>query len=183
MNEVETRDRDSQGVSRLRGPNSTPIVCIVGKSGSGKTTLVEKLIGELKRRGYRVNSVKHHVHPDFEIDVSGKDSWRHARAGADAVAIVAPHKTAVIRRTDDELPLETVAGMMGEADLLVVEGYRWADWPKIEVVRGAHTQEPACNPQELIALVTDLPLDLGPPRFELNDTAGLADFVEGRFLR
>jgi len=167
----------------LRRSGSIPIVCIVGKSGSGKTTLVEKLIGELKRRGYRVNSVKHHVHRDFEIDVPGKDSWRHAQAGADAVAIVAPHKTAVIRRTDDELPLETVAELLGPADILIVEGYRWAAYPKIEVVRAAHTREPVCNPRELIGLVTDLPLDLGPPRFGLDDVSALADFVEGRFLR
>ncbi len=160
----------------------TPVLCVVGKSGSGKTTLVEKLIRELKRRGYRVNSVKHHVHQDFEIDVPGKDSWRHAQAGADGVAVVAPNKTAVIRRTARELSLAAVAEMLGPADILIVEGYRWAPLPKIEVVRAAHTQAPVCPPGELLGLVSDLPLELGVPRFDLDDVDALADWVAERFL-
>lgn len=71
-----------------------PIICVVGRSKSGKTTLLEKLIPELKRRGYRVATIKHHSHPGFEIDVPGKDTWRHAQAGSDHVIISAPDKVA-----------------------------------------------------------------------------------------
>ena len=77
-----------------------PILSIVGKSGSGKTTLLEKLIAELKRRGYRVATIKHHAHPGFEIDQPGKDTWRHAQAGSDHVVIAAPDKIASIRRLE-----------------------------------------------------------------------------------
>ena len=58
---------------------SIPVICIIGESGSGKTTLIEKIIPELKRRGYRIATVKHHSHAGFEIDHPGKDSYRHAR--------------------------------------------------------------------------------------------------------
>jgi len=71
-----------------------PVVSIVGKSNSGKTTLLEKLIPELKRRGYRVATVKHDTH-GFEIDRPGKDTWRLAQAGADAVVISSGDKLAL----------------------------------------------------------------------------------------
>jgi len=64
----------------------TPIICIVGKSESGKTTLIEKLIPELKKRGYNIGSIKHSCQK-FDIDKKGKDSWRHRKAGADIVVI------------------------------------------------------------------------------------------------
>ena len=62
-----------------------PIVSVVGRSGAGRTTLLEKLIPELKQRGYRVATIKHHAHPGFEIDQPGKDTWRHANAGSEQV--------------------------------------------------------------------------------------------------
>ena len=78
-----------------------PIICIVGKSGSGKTALVERIIPELKRRGYRVASIKHNPH-DFELDQPGKDSWRHAQAGSDAVVISSPQKVALIKGVEHD---------------------------------------------------------------------------------
>jgi predicted GTPase len=71
-----------------------PVISVVGRSGVGKTTALVPVIAEIKRRGYRLGVVKHHVH-DFEIDQPGKDSWRHAQAGADAVALSAPSKMAL----------------------------------------------------------------------------------------
>ena len=64
-----------------------PIISVVGKSRSGKTGLVESLIRGLKKKGYKVGTVKHHFHGDFDIDHEGKDSWRHSNAGADTVVI------------------------------------------------------------------------------------------------
>ena len=85
-----------------------PIVSIVGKSDAGKTTLLEKLIPELKRRGYRVATIKHDAH-QFEIDHPGKDSYRHFHAGADWTIIGSPAKLALVRRLERELSLDEIA--------------------------------------------------------------------------
>jgi len=79
----------------------TPIVCIVGKSESGKTTLIEKLIPELKKRGYRIGSIKH-ICQAFDIDKRGKDSRRHRKAGADIVVIASTDNIAIIKDNDCE---------------------------------------------------------------------------------
>jgi molybdopterin-guanine dinucleotide biosynthesis protein B len=148
----------------------------------GKTTLLEKLIPELKRRGYRVATVKHHADPGFEIDQPGKDTWRHARAGSDHVVIAAPDKVASIRRVDRELTLDEIVAGITDVDIILTEGYKWAGKPQIEVIRSVRSREPICNPDELIALATDVRFDLNVPQFDLDDAASLADLIEQRFL-
>jgi molybdopterin-guanine dinucleotide biosynthesis protein B len=155
----------------------------VGRSDVGKTTLLEKLIPELKRRGYRVATVKHHAHPGFEIDQPGKDTWRHARAGSDHVVIAAPDKVAAIRRVDREPTLDEIVAAINDVDIILTEGYKRADKPKIEVVRAARSREPICAPDELLAIVSDVTVPFDVPRFELDDVKGLADLIEARFLR
>ncbi len=76
------------------------IICIVGRSQSGKTTLIEKLIPELKRRGYRIGTIKH-SHHIFDFDKTGKDSWRHKDAGAETVIVVSPGKIAMVKNDDE----------------------------------------------------------------------------------
>ena len=159
---------------------STPlVVSIVGRSKSGRTTLLEKMVRELKQRGYRVGTVKHHSHPGFELDRPGKDTWRHAEAGSDHVVIAAPDKVASIRRVDREPTLEEISATMTDVDVVLTEGYLRSGKYKIEVVRAARATEPICEPGELLALATDLPLDTGVPRYDLDDAAGLVDLVEG----
>src|SRR3989304_4479684 len=85
-----------------------PLITIIGKSRAGKTTLMENLITELKRRGYRVGTIKHHSPPGFEIDQPGKDSWRHAQAGSDHVVIASPDRIASYRRLEHELALDDI---------------------------------------------------------------------------
>lgn len=87
-----------------------PSVSVVGKSGSGKTTLLEGLIRELKRRGYRVGTVKHDAH-SFEIDRPGKDTWRHARAGSDHVVISSPQRLA----SSPEASKDSLNGLAAQA--------------------------------------------------------------------
>ena len=160
---------------------SVPVVSVVGRSGVGKTTFVEKLIRELKRRGYRVGTIKHYKH-DFKIDQPGKDSWRHARAGSDAAVISSPHKVALVRRLDAELPLDDIVAAMPPVDIILTEGYKHADKPKIEVFRQAVAAELACAPDELIAIVTDKPLAVPVPQFGLDDASEVADLLEGRYI-
>lgn len=162
---------------------SIPILCIVGRSGSGKTTLLERLIPELKGRGYRVATIKHHFHPGFEIDQPGKDSWRHAQAGSDHVFLVASDKVASIRRVDQEPTLDEIAATIQGVDIILAEGYKWATKPKIEVVRAARSIEIVSPPEDLVAIVSDLVLSTrGVRRFDLDDVSGLADLIESYFL-
>lgn len=167
----------------LQNKRAIPIVSIVGRSKAGKTTLLEKLIPELKRRGYRVATIKHHSKPGFEIDQPGKDTWRHAQAGSDHVVIAAPDKVASIRRVSRELTLDEVAATIQDVDIVLTEGYKRAGKPQVEVVRAARSETPLCEPENLVALASDVALELGVPLFGLEDVLGLADLLEERFLQ
>ncbi|NVM21795.1 MAG: molybdopterin-guanine dinucleotide biosynthesis protein B [Desulfobacterales bacterium] len=160
-----------------------PIVSIVGKSDSGKTTLLEKLVPELRARGYRIGTIKHDVH-GFDIDHEGKDSWRHKQAGARTVAISSPNRVAVVKDVETEQTIDGLASKyFEEADIILTEGYKKEQKPKIEIFRSRLHDTPLCEgDSSLVALVSDTPLDLGAPRFELDDIEGLADLVEQRFL-
>ena len=170
-------------VNTLREKNSmAPIVSIVGKSHSGKTTLLEGLIPELRRRGYRVAVVKHHHGGDFEIDKPGKDSWRHARAGADAVMIVSAVKLALIQRVKETPSLSEIASRLPDADIILTEGFKQGVAPKIEVSRRERSTELISELDQLVAVAADHPVDVDVPVFALEDYGGLADLLEARFL-
>ncbi len=164
-----------------------PIVSIVGKSDAGKTTLIEKLIPELKRRGYRVATIKHDAH-HFDIDHPGKDSYRHFHAGADWTIIGSPAKLALVRRLDRELTLDEIAAQISDVDLILTEGYKHEARCRIEVSRRdvsrrAHTTELISDPTELLAIAADYPIELGVPVYALDDAAGLVDLIEREVLR
>ncbi|MDW8102021.1 MAG: molybdopterin-guanine dinucleotide biosynthesis protein B [Anaerolineae bacterium] len=161
--------------------SGTPIISVVGRSNSGKTTLLEKLIAVLKKRGYRVGTIKHDTH-GFDIDHPGKDSWRHAQAGSDVVVIASPNRLALIKRLESELTLDEVASYITDVDIILTEGYKRADKPKIEVHRKAVGGDLLCSPQELLAVVTDEPLNVPVPQFSFEETEALADLLEARVL-
>jgi molybdopterin-guanine dinucleotide biosynthesis protein B len=162
--------------------DEVPILSVVGKSGSGKTSFLEKLLPELKRRGYRVATVKHDTH-GFDIDHPGKDTWRHAQAGADTVVISSPRRIALIQRLEEEMSLDEIARYIKGADIIITEGYKRGDKPKIEVSRRARSTELICHEEELVAIVTDQTFPLHVPQFDLEDAAGVADLLEIRFLK
>ena len=157
----------------------TPIVSIVGRSKSGKTTIIERLIPELSRRGYRVATIKHHM-GDFEIDYRGKDSWRHKEAGAQTVVISSPQKVALIRDVPRDLALDEVAALfIREADIIITEGFKQEGHPKVEVFREeVHPYPLASELKNLIAVVSDKPLQLDVPSLNVNDISKLADIIE-----
>ncbi|MFQ6077712.1 MAG: molybdopterin-guanine dinucleotide biosynthesis protein B [Thermodesulfobacteriota bacterium] len=161
-----------------------PIVSIVGKSDSGKTTLIEKIVPELVRRGYRVTTVKHDLH-GFEIDRKGKDSWRHKRAGAQGVIISSPQKVALIRDMDEDMSLEELRDSFGgDVDLILSEGFKKDVQPKIEVFRKEAHGELLCTKQDnLVAIATNQPFDVGVPCLDLDDAKGIADLIESTFLK
>ena len=160
---------------------TAPVVCIVGKSGSGKTTLMEKLIPELKRMGLQVGSIKHDVH-GFEMDQPGKDSWRHKRAGSKTSIISSPQRIGMDMDVDHDHSLDELALFFPGVDIILAEGYKKKDKPKVEIFRREVHSQPLCrNDETLIALMTDTNVDLGVSRFTTNDVNGLAAFLAKRF--
>jgi molybdopterin-guanine dinucleotide biosynthesis protein B len=159
-----------------------PIVSIVGESKSGKTTLIEKLVPELKSRGYRVATVKHAVH-GLTFDEPGKDSWRHAQAGSDAVIISSADRLMVIRSNTGDLALDQIARVIGEdCDIILAEGFKQGSTPKIEVHR-KEVGAPLGSVEKLMAIVTDEPLETKKRQFSFQDVKGLADLLEKGFLK
>lgn len=163
-----------------------PIVSIVGRSDSGKTTLIEKLIPEFNRRGYRVGTIKHHFHSQalLDVDREGKDSWRHKQAGAAAVVLSSARQVALIRDVEAEITVdEAVEKLLGRVDLVLTEGFKEGNKPKIEVNREAQGVPLLCGPEDnLVAVVTDRNLDQGVPRFGLDDIVAIVDLIEKKFL-
>ena len=155
----------------------------VGGRGSGKTTLLEKLILELKHRGYRVGTIKHDAHR-FEIDHPGKDSYRHFHAGAETTVIVSSEKIAMVSRISGTPSLDELSeNLFSGVDLVLTEGFKRSDKPKIEVFRSAVTSTPLFTGHDnRIAIVTDDPVVVDVPVFSPNDVQGIVDFIEERFL-
>jgi len=159
-----------------------PVVSIVGKSGAGKTTLIERLIAEFKKRGYRVAAVKH-SRGGMEIDKPGKDSWKFAEAGSDAVIISSLDKLAFIKSTDHDSSIDEILHVIGSGlDLVLAEGFRKGKAPKIEVHRKELGEDILCSSKELSAIATDEPLDINLPQFSPCDTHAIADFIEKNFV-
>jgi molybdopterin-guanine dinucleotide biosynthesis protein MobB len=159
-----------------------PVISIVGRSESGKTTLIETLIPELRRRGYRIGTIKH-THHALDIDQAGKDSSRHRAAGAQTVILASSGQIAMIKA----VPSDSVAGLIkyfDDVDLLITEGYKREKTPKIEVLRAeVHTELLCRNDPGLIAVATDADVTVNVPVFRLDDAAPIAAFIEQRFLK
>lgn len=154
-----------------------PIVSFVGKSNSGKTTLLEKVIRELKSKGYRVAVVKH-THHDFDIDKPGKDSWRLAQAGGDVVAVSSPNKVAFIECVDAELTLTQIEALFQrKADIVLAEGYKSGSTAKILVLGNEQTQEQFCLEEEPLVTVSAHRSAMGVPQFDDDDVAIIVNLL------
>jgi molybdopterin-guanine dinucleotide biosynthesis adapter protein len=156
------------------------IVNIVGKKNSGKTTMIERLIPLLQERGLRVATVKHSPH-EHGLDIEGKDSWRHRRAGAEAVMRILPNGIAYFRNSKDaDEKKKLIQTLLGEFDLVLVEGNKHGPEPKVEVYRSAILDGPLCeNPGDnLIAIMSDVPVEIADAEnFHIDDIPALADLL------
>jgi molybdopterin-guanine dinucleotide biosynthesis protein B len=164
------------------GNQPPPIVIIAGRSGSGKTTLIEGLIPELKKRGLRVGSIKHHKEGDFDIDHPGKDSWRHKKAGAEKTVISSPTRIGLVMDTDHDYRPDEMIGFFHEMDIVLVEGHKEEDLPKVEIFRQELHDSPLfLKDHGLIAVMTNSTLKIGVPVLSLDDITGLADLLVRHF--
>jgi molybdopterin-guanine dinucleotide biosynthesis protein MobB len=151
-----------------------------GWSGSGKTTLIERLVPRLTARGLAVSLVKH-AHHDFDVDQPGKDSYRHRRAGCREVLITSSVRWALMHelRGAPELTLKQAVARLSPCDLVLVEGYKRAVLPKLEIHR-PELGKPLLYPDDphIVALACDLPPQGCPiPAFGLEDVDRLATLV------
>jgi len=166
----------------MTSPRGTPpLVGIAGWKKSGKTTLAERLIAEFTARGLRVASVKH-AHHNFRIDDADTDSARHRRAGAAQVAIVSSKRWALVTELAGaaEPTLGDVVAHLAPCDIVIVEGYKSAPIPKIEVRRrDAFGHETLADKDpNVVAIAADHEVEArGVPAFHLDDIAGIADFI------
>ncbi len=161
-----------------------PIVSIVGLSGSGKTTLLEKTVKELTRRGWSVGTIKHDAH-GFDIDREGKDSFRHKKAGAVTVALSSPDKFAVIKEVKAEWPPQRIiASYLCDVDVVMTEGYKTGEFPKIEVIRKANSKKPVCaDDKRLLAYASDFKPAGETPVYGINDFKGISDLIEDKIIK
>ena len=154
------------------------IISIVGKSGSGKTTLLEGLITELKARGHKVTIVKHSHHAS-DIDTTDKDTWRFTKAGSELSALNSLDHLAIYRRMDEYFdPQEISDFILWDYDLILTEGFKSSDFPKIEVHLREQGKGLITDPELLLAVVTDEPLEVNVPQFSRNDLPRIADLIE-----
>ncbi len=156
-----------------------------GWSGSGKTTLVEQLIPRLRGRGLRVSLLKH-AHHDFDVDVPGKDSFRHRHAGCIEVLVSSANRWALMHELRGAAELTLMEGLarLSPCDLVLIEGYKHAAMPKLEVHRSA-LGKPLLHPTDrhIVALATDSPAAGAGrvlPVYALDAYDVLATFVEER---
>ncbi len=163
--------------------SAVPVLSVVGRSNSGKTTLIVKLLPWLTARGWRVGTIKHDVH-GFTMDHEGKDTYRHFEAGADRVLIAGAGEIAFRQRAQEEQEREAlVARFFDGVDMVITEGYKTGDWPKVEVLRSGRSRHPLClGDATLKALVTDVAGDYPVPVFGLDDVSGLGRWIEATFL-
>lgn len=150
-----------------------------GYSGAGKTTLIEGVTRGLVGRGLRVSLVKH-AHQSFDLDQPGKDSWRHRQAGCGEVLLVSKERVALMRelRGAPEPGLDAVVGLLAPCDVVLVEGYKHAPIPKMEVRRAAAPASPLHSTDPwIVAVASDRGEDTHLPVFPLDASGAISDFI------
>lgn len=167
--------------------NSQRVIALVAAaSGAGKTTLMEGIIKGLKSRGYRVGVVKHSIH-DAAMDREGSDSWRLHQAGADVTVLAARGQLAVLRNMKNPSLQTALQEASPHTDIVLVEGFRDMEIPKIEVFRSGCCREMHCRGKGepdpfLAAVASDVPLDLDVPVLDLNNPDEVCEFIIQRFM-
>ena len=163
--------------------NDARVLGIAGWSGSGKTTLITKLIPLLAGRGVRVATLKH-AHHAFDVDTPGKDSYEHRKAGACEVIVSSARRWVQMHEVGDgaEATLAQLLTRLSPCNLVLVEGFKTGQHPKIEVFRRAVGKTPL-HPEDkrIVAIASDESFpDAGIPTVDINDIAAVAEVILAR---
>ena len=152
---------------------------VTGWKNAGKTGLMERLVVEIIGRGYTVSTLKH-AHHTFDVDHPGKDSHRHRIAGASQVLLASTERWALMNehRGTQEPSLPELLAKLDPVDLILIEGWKRDSHPKVEAWR-AETGNPLIAPNDatILAVASDIGLEIDRPVFDLDDTAVVADFI------
>lgn len=166
----------------MAGKTMIPLLAFAAWSGTGKTTLLKKLIPALCARGIRPGLIKH-THHDMDVDKPGKDSYELRKAGAAQTIVASQQRWALMTETPDEeeLDLHFLASRMdtSKLDLILVEGFKHEEIAKIVLFRdgAGHRPEELVIDRHVIAVASDVPLNLDVALLDINDVEGLADFA------
>ena len=159
----------------------TQIFAISVVKNSGKTTLISRILPILTGRGLKVATIKHDGH-DFDADVPGTDTYCHFHAGAYGPAIFSDSKYMVVKE-QTQITTEQMVEWFPEADLILLEGFKFCPYPKIELIRRENSVKSVCEGHDLVAIVTDLTpeelvlVDKSIPLLDLNDPQAVADCI------
>ena len=159
-----------------------PVVLIIGKQNVGKTTLIKLIIPRLKKKGYRVGTIKYNI-PYFEIDYEGKDTYSYYLAGADVVSISSPEKLAIIKRVNRRPPSikEIIKSNYCDVDVVLVEGYKKWRYPYIEIYNDHRHMEPAVKERKNHLKIASETKTVSPiPTFKKNDLKNILKFIESK---
>ena len=152
------------------------VIAVSGVKNSGKTTLIEKLIPALNERGVKTVVLKHDGH-SFAADREGTDTCRFLAAGAMGAAIFDGEKFQAVKYVS--VTEKDLIALYPEAELILLEGFKWTDYPKLELVRRGVSEKPICDPDTLLALVTDTDCRIPDvPTFGFEDIEPLAELLQ-----
>ena len=158
------------------------VLAISAWSGTGKTTLLKKLIPALCARGIRPGLIKH-THHNMDVDKPGKDSYELRKAGAAQTMVASNQRWALMTETPGEAPLDLayLVSRMDHSmlDLVLVEGFKHEAVPKILLFRSdaGHNISELTLDGHVIAVASDVALDIEVPVLDLNDEDGIAEFI------
>jgi len=151
------------------------IISIVGNQNAGKTTLIRDLIPKLKEQGYTVGTLKYNIRK-FDIDHEGKDTYKYYHSGADSVAISSQNEFVVMKKTANPLTLhEIIETHLNDVNIVLVEGYREDDYPRIRIIDSQDTKTVKTDPKNELLLKKE---NLKNRCFSIGDINKALDFIE-----